>query len=80
MSTSNVYYDLGTGEHADIVKTECVAKAGTAIFFCDVSGLHSASLLRDGYRLMFVDNWMAQENGKWLNPYHGKATSPNGFV
>ena len=76
---SNVYNELGSGEDADIVKTECVARAGTAIF-CDVSALHAASLLRGGYRLMLVDNWMAQENGKWLNPYHSKATPLAGFA
>lgn len=70
---------FGKGEHSDIERVECTARAGTAIF-CDVSAVHSASLLRDGYRLMLVDNWMMQDNGKWLNPYHAYATPPEGLV
>ena len=70
---------FGQGEYSDIERIECTARAGTAIF-CDVSAVHSASLLRDGYRLMLVDNWMMQDNGKWLNPYHEKATPPEGLV
>ncbi len=74
----HIYSQLGSGENADVERVECTAAAGTAIF-CDVSGLHSASLLREGYRLMLVDNWMTYDKN-WLNPYHCKVTGPDGHV
>lgn len=73
-----VHSGFGKGDNADIVKVTCTAKAGTAIF-CDVSGMHAASLLRDGYRLMLVDCWFTFDQ-TWLSPYHSKATGPNGYL
>src|SRR5262245_61034217 len=47
---------------------ECPAprQQATAIFI-DVSGLHAASVLRSGYRLMLVDCWMMYD-GNWIPP------------